>query len=168
MDLELEPGKGVGPVRLGMTADEAKAALETLGPLEQTALGEVAMTMPNGLRISLSFGVAGPTRQRVDGIEVWRSCEHDRVHFRGIDVFNLPAAEVLEKINSHTPLIEYEEGSSYAANDLFLALWRPFADDDPEEESGYYFQTAGVAYPGYADTPAEAEAREAAGGTPGH
>ncbi|MEU4621741.1 hypothetical protein AB0G04_17425 [Actinoplanes sp. NPDC023801] len=84
---------------------------------------------------------------------------------------------MLKQINNHTPLTEYEKGTLYAANELFLAanpelaglsLWRPFADDDPDDESGHYFETATVAYPGYADTPAEAEARHAAGGTPGY
>ena len=142
-----------------MTADEARSALEPLGPLAQQSHGELALDLPSGLRFSLGFGAAGPTLNRVNAIEVWRPCEHD--------VFGLPAQEVVERIRRHADLKEFESGCSFAALDLYLVLWRPFvADDDPDEEQGHFFQSVSVARPGYGDIPAEVAARLAAGEQP--
>ncbi|GLW30954.1 hypothetical protein [Actinoplanes regularis] len=169
MDFQLEPPYGVGPLRLGMTADEARAAVEPIGLLAQRALGEFVLDLPSGLRFSLGFGVAGPTLNRVNAIEVWRPCGHDVVRYRDVDVFGSPAQEVVKRIRRHADLREFETGCSFAALDLYLALWRPFvADDDPDEEQGYFFQSVSVARPGYGDSPAEAAARLAAGGQPGY
>jgi len=128
----LDPPLGVGPVRLGMTPSEARAALETLGPLE-------------------------PPHER------------DLVRFRDVDVFGLPALEVVERLGRYIDLEPDEDDESFTARELYLALWRPFAEeDDPEETQGYFFQSVLVARPGYDDTPAEAAARLAAGGDPGY
>ncbi|MFI7252718.1 hypothetical protein [Micromonospora chalcea] len=67
MEFVLDPPHGIDPLRLGMTSGEARAALETLGPLTPTAYGELALHLTSGL----GFGV-GPTRDRVNAIEVWR------------------------------------------------------------------------------------------------
>lgn len=169
MDFELEPPFGVGPLRLGMTADEARSALRPLGRLAPEAHSEFALNLPSGLRFSLGFGAAGPARNRVNAIEIWRPAEHDVVRYRDVDVFATPARTVVERIRRHADLREFESGCSYAALDLYLAFWRPFvADDDPDEEQGYFFQSVSVARPGYGDTPAEAAARLAAGGEPGY
>ncbi|MFG1990437.1 hypothetical protein ACGFJ7_10720 [Actinoplanes sp. NPDC048988] len=159
MDFELDPPRGVGPLRLGMTAEEATSTVDTLN-----------RDRPSGLRFDVGFGAAGPTLHRVNAIEVWRpSVPDDVVRFRDVDVFGLPAKEVVARIRRHAALEEFESGSGYAAKDLYLAFWRPFvADDDPGEEEGYFFQTVAVARPGYGDTPAEAAARIAAGGEPGY
>jgi hypothetical protein len=77
----------------------------------------------------VGFGV-GPTRNRVNAIEVWRPGERDTVRCRDVDVFGLAALEVVRRLRRY----------------IDLALWRPFAaDDDPAEEQGYYFQSALVA-----------------------
>jgi hypothetical protein len=169
MEFVLEPPVGVGPLRLGMTADEARSALQPLGRLAPESQGEFALTLPSGLRFSLGFGAAGPTLNRVNAIELWRPCEHDVVRYRDVDVFGLPAREVVERVRRHADLQEFESGCSFAALDLYLAFWRPFpADDDPDEEQGYFFQSVSIAQPGYGDSPAEAAARLAAGGEPGY
>src|SRR5262245_5968692 len=168
MELVLEPPHGVGPLRLGMTADEARTALETLGPLAPTTQGELAVHLASGLGICVGFGV-GLTRDRVNAIEVWRPDEHDVVRYRDVDVFGLPAVEVIERLRCHIDLVPNEGDDGFTARELYLALWRPFAaDDDPDETQGYFFQSVLVARPGYDDTPAEAAARQAAGGEPGY
>ncbi|MBB2947660.1 hypothetical protein FB565_007431 [Actinoplanes lutulentus] len=166
MEFVLDPPHGVGPLRLGMTAEQARAALETLGPLSATAYGELALHRASGLGFSVGFGV-GPTRDRVNAIEIWRPREDDVVLFRDVDVFGLPALEVAARIGRHLEILPQDDG--FASRDPYLALWRPFAaDDDPDETEGYFFQSVLIARPGYDDTPAEAEARLAAGGEPGY
>ncbi|MFD0975015.1 hypothetical protein ACFQ3X_41840 [Plantactinospora endophytica] len=168
MEFVLDPPHGVGPLRLGMTTDEARVALETLGPLEPTASGELAVHLPSGLGFSVGFGV-GPTWGRVNAIEVWRPPERDVVRYRDVDVFGVPALEVVERLRRHLDLVPNEDDDGFTVRELYLALWRPFAaDDDPADEQGHFFQSVLVARPGYDDTPAEAAARLAAGGQPGY
>jgi hypothetical protein len=53
-----------------------------------------------------------------------------------------------------------DDPASFIAGDLLLSFWRPFAaDDEPEEEQGYYFSSALLARPGYYDTPAQTAER---------
>ncbi|MGC5019319.1 hypothetical protein [Micromonospora sp. DT47] len=86
-----------------------------------------------------------------------------------MDLFGLPALEVVERLRRHVDLRPNEHDDGFTAGDLHLALWRPFAaDDDPDEEQGHFFQSILLARPGYDDTPAEAAARHAAGGQPGY
>ncbi|MFJ5273877.1 hypothetical protein [Streptomyces sp. NPDC088358] len=80
-------------------------------------------------------------RDMLEAIELGRpSTPTDRVSFQGVDVFGPPAR--------------------FIAQDRPLSFWRPFAaDDEPEEEQGYYFSSVLVAQPGYYDTPAQAAER---------
>lgn len=167
MEMVLDPPDGVGPLRLGMTPNEARAALETIGPLTPTADGTLAVNLPSGLGLSVGFGV-GPTRDRVNAIEVWRPNQHDVVRYRDVDIFGLPALEVVRLLRRYVALEPNQDDDAYTARDLYLALWRPFATDDPEDTQGYFFQSALVARPGYDDTPAQAAARQAAGEEPGY
>lgn len=168
MELVLDPPHGVGPLRLGMTVDEARAALEMFGPLKPAAYGAATVGLPSGLGLSVGFG-AGATRDRVNAIEVWRPYERDVVRYCGVDIFGLPALEVVRRLRSHIDLVPNEFDDGFTARDVFLALWRSFAaDDDPDEAQGYFFQSVLLARPGYNDTPTEAAARLAAGGQPGY
>ena len=168
MEFVLDPPHGVGPLRFGMTIDEARVALATLGPLASTAHGEQALNLPSGLGLSLGFGV-GPTQDRVNAIELSRPTGSDVVRFRGVDVFGLPATEVVQRLGRLVNLRANENDDGFTAREVYLALWRPFAaDGDPHEHQGHFFQTVLLARPGYDDTPAEAAARLAAGGQPGY
>ncbi|WP_238019923.1 hypothetical protein KZZ52_26720 [Dactylosporangium sp. AC04546] len=167
MEFVLDPPNGVGPLRLGMAPDEARAALETLGPLESTAHGELAVHLTSGLGFSVGFGI-GATRDQVNAIEVWRPHQRDVVLYRDVDVFGLPALVVVERLRRHIDLVPNDD-DGFTARELYLTLWRPFAaDDDPDETQGHFFQSVLVARPGYDDTPAEAAARLAAGDEPGY
>ncbi|WP_084757599.1 hypothetical protein [Micromonospora cremea] len=93
----------------------------------------------------------------MNAVQLDRPDELDVVRYRGVDVFGLPALEVVERLRRHTRVVpdEDEEGC-FVAPDLLLSLWRAFVSDDPEEPQGYYFNSVLVARPGYYDTPAEA------------
>ncbi|WP_412738626.1 hypothetical protein [Krasilnikovia sp. MM14-A1259] len=166
MELLLDPPYGIGPLRLGMAADEVRAALETIGPPQPMVNGEIALHLASGLGFSVGFEA---TLDRVDAIEVWRPHERDVVRYRDVDVFGLPALEVVGQLRRHVQVLPNDEDDGFTARGLYLALWRPFAaDDDPDQTQGHFFQSVLIARPGYDDTPAEAAARLAAGHEPGH
>jgi hypothetical protein len=105
----------------------------------------------------------------VNAIELWRPTERDIVRYHDIDVFGLPAREVVARLRHVVNIEPNENDNGFTARDVYLALWRPFAaDDDPTEEQGYFFQSVLMARPGYDDTPVEAAARLEAGGQPGY
>lgn len=160
MDFDLAPPTGVGPLRIGMTRHAADTALDSLRDL--SALSESDQSgqhvfRPSGLMISIHC-----MRDRLEAIELGRpSAQTDRVLFQGVDVFALPAREVVRRVGEYTSVEEDpDDAGSFIAQDLLLSFWRPFAaDDEPAEEQGYYFSSVLVAQPGYYDTPAQAAER---------
>jgi hypothetical protein len=70
----------------------------------------------------------GPTRDQVNAIEVWRPHEQHVVRYRDVDVFGLPALEVVERLRRSTEVVPHDDG--FAARQLYPALWRPFAADE--------------------------------------
>lgn len=160
MDLELDPPHSVGPLRLGTTRSEATAAFDQLrvaGALSASDSPGVRVVRPSGLMVSIDC-----MHDRLHAVELWRpASSDDTVHFRGVDVFNLPARTVVEQLRRYIAIDQDESDSaSYSAPELVLSLWRPFAaDDEPQEEQGYYFSSVLIAATGYYDTPAQAAER---------
>ncbi|MCX5387427.1 hypothetical protein [Streptomyces sp. NBC_00083] len=160
MDFDLAPSIGVDPLRIGMTRYSANTALESLRDL--TAVSESDrpgqhVFRPSGLMISIHC-----TRDMLEAIELGRpSTSTDRVFFRGLDVFAIPARELVHRMGEYTSIeADPDDPASFIASDLLLSFWRPFAaDDEPEEEQGYYFNSVLLARPGYYDTPAQAAER---------
>ncbi|MGP3634422.1 hypothetical protein ACTU45_13800 [Streptomyces sp. 24-1644] len=152
MNLEVVPPEGVGPVRIGMTMDEARSALAAIEGYEPGPPGSESLTATyaSGMSIELEPAPGGT----LGAIQVYRPYAPLRVEYRGIDLLRTPAARVVEQLGALTELEEDEGGRSYVASDLLLSLWRPFVDDDnSEEEQGHYFQSVLVAQPGYYDGP---------------
>lgn len=154
MDFDLAPPTGVGPLRIGMTQQSANAAMDSLRDLSAVSASDRPgqhVFRPSGLMISIHC-----TRDMLEAIEFGRpSTQTDRVVFRGLDVFALPARELVQRMGECT-LIEADpdDPASFVASDLLLSFWRPFAaDDEPEEEQGYFFSSVLLARPGYYDTP---------------
>ncbi|MFB7273595.1 hypothetical protein [Streptomyces sp. NPDC056244] len=151
MILEVTPPDGAGPVRLGMTIDEAEAALRTIdGYREPVPTGVPTRgTAQYDSGMSIEVETAGGV---VEAVQVYRPHGHVEVTYRGIDLLRTPAAHVIERLGALTDLEEDEGGRSYTAPDLLLALWRPFVEDEnPDEVQGHYFQSVLVAGPGYYD-----------------
>ncbi|MFE9866929.1 hypothetical protein ACFYPZ_30045 [Streptomyces sp. NPDC005506] len=160
MDFDLAPPTGVGPLRIGMTrhaADTALDSLRALSALSESDQPGQHVFRPSGLMISIHC-----MRDRLEAIELGRpSAQADRVLFQGVDVFALPAREVVRRVGEYTSVEEDpDDAGSFIAQDLLLSFWRPFAADyEPAEEQGYYFSSVLVAQPGYYDTPAQAAER---------
>ncbi|MDX3352457.1 hypothetical protein PV703_03780 [Streptomyces sp. ME01-24h] len=157
MDFHLAPPIGVGPLRIGMTRGSANTALDSLRDPSSVSESDRPgrhIVRPSGLMVSI-----GCTRDMLEAIELGRpSTRTDRVLFRGLDVFAIPARELVQRITSIEA--DPDEPACFTAPDLLLSFWRPFAaDDEPEEEQGYYFTSVLLARPGYYDTPAQTAER---------
>ncbi|MFD5814146.1 hypothetical protein [Streptomyces sp. NPDC127038] len=165
MEFELTPPTGLGALAIGMPREAADQALASFRDpkaiSESDQLGKFVFR-PSGLMVSIHC-----SRGELEAIELGRPAGgQDLVQFRGIDVFGLPAAEVVTLLRGITTITEAEDDpASFIAPDLLLSFWRPFeADDEPDEHQGYYFSSVLLARPGYYDTPAEAAARLRAAG----
>ncbi|MDX2814465.1 hypothetical protein PV410_18160 [Streptomyces sp. PA03-5A] len=160
MHFDLLPPLGVGPLQIGMPREAANAALDSLR--DHSALSESDrpgqhIFRPSGLMISMEC-----MQGTLQAIELGRPlAQTDRVTFRDLDVFALPAREVIEHMREYATVDpDPDDPASFLAPDLLLGFWRPFAaDDEPEEEQGYYFSSVLLAKPGYYDTPAQAAER---------
>jgi hypothetical protein len=145
-------------------ADAALEQLRDTGEISASDSPGRHIVRPSGLMVSI-----GCMRDRLRAAELWRpGTRADTVRFRGIDVFNLPARKLVEQLRGHIVIEQGEDDpASFCAPEVVLRFWRPFeADDEPQEEQGYYFSSVLVAAPGYYDTPAQAaeRARQASGG----
>ncbi|OLZ62782.1 hypothetical protein AV521_40895 [Streptomyces sp. IMTB 2501] len=160
MDFDLSPPIGVGPLRIGMTRQSANAALDSFRDLSAVSESDrpgQRIFRPSGLMISIHC-----MRDMLEAIELGRpSAQTDRVIFRGLDVFAIPARELVQRMGEYTSIeADPDDPASLVVSDLLLSFWRPFtADDEPEEEQGYYFSSVLLARPGYYDTPAQAAER---------
>jgi hypothetical protein len=160
MDFDLSPPIGVGPLRIGMTRQSASTALNSLRDLSSVSESDRPgqhVFRPSGLMISIHC-----TRDMLEAVELGRpSTQTDRVIFRGLDVFAIPARELVQRMREYTSIeADPDDPASFIASDLLLSFWRPFAaDDEPEEEQGYFFSSVLLARPGYYDTPAQAAER---------
>lgn len=160
MDFHLDPPAGIGPLRIGMTRHAANTALDSLRDRSVISESDVPgqhVFRPSGLMISIHC-----TRGLLEAVELGRpSSAADRVLFRGVDAFALPAREVVRRVGEFTSVEEDpDDDASFVAPDLLLGFWRPFAaDDEPEEEQGAHFSSVLLARPGHYDTPAQAAER---------
>ncbi|MGW3819015.1 hypothetical protein [Streptomyces sp. NPDC005046] len=160
MDFDLAPPIGVGPLRIDMTRQSANTALDSLRDLSAVSESDRPgqhIFRPSGLMISIHC-----TRDLLEAVELGRpSSRTDRVIFRGLDVFAIPARELVQRMGEYTSIeADPEDPASFIAPDLLLSFWRPFAaDDQPEEEQGHFFNSVLLARPGYHDTPAQAAER---------
>lgn len=143
-----------------MARHAANTALESLrdpSAISESDRAGQHVFRPSGLMISIHC-----MRDMLEAIELGRpSSQTDRALFQGVDVFALPAREVVRRVGELTSIEEDpDDDASFIAPDLLLSFWRPFAaDDEPEDEQGYYFSSVLLARPGYYDTPAQAAER---------
>ncbi|MCD2440764.1 hypothetical protein LQ757_00585 [Agromyces sp. SYSU K20354] len=151
MIIDIVPPEGVGPVRIGMTMDEAQLALAAIdGYRPPSGSIEPSATYDSGMSIELESALDGT----VGAIQVYRPHSPVRIEYRGIDLLRTPAARVVEQLAEITELEEDEGGRSFVAPSLLLSLWRPFVEDqNADEEQGHFFQSVLVAQPGYYDGP---------------
>jgi hypothetical protein len=157
MRFDLDPPYGVGALRIGMTREEARKALETLGQCRPFARhnsppGWLVDRGRSGNGTTAIFAYCDASGQ-VNAIEFgtpgFGTPAEDEIVYRDIDVFRSPVAEVVAAIRRLGEIVDEEEAaSSFVAPNVLLALWR---DGGPRGRDGrqLYFESAFIARPGY-------------------
>ncbi|MGW1951010.1 hypothetical protein ACWCRC_43050 [Streptomyces sp. NPDC001940] len=113
MELELLPLVGVGPLRLGMPAQETRDAVQAWGLLRVASSdpepGQILLKHDaSGLNVMLGF-----TKGALSGVELFRFLDEDadvRVLLEGLDVFRTPSVDLFE--------LFAERGHEITENDL--------------------------------------------------
>lgn len=96
----------------------------------------------------LSISVWAARDRHVDAVEVWRPERDVRVLFGDLDVFGTPADDLIAALAAVARVDVEHEGAQVTAPDLLLALWRPFVQEDPNDEDGKHapsLRTVGTA-----------------------
>lgn len=142
------PGEGVGPVRLGMTLAEARAAMPEGRESFMKGAEAVHQTdswFDSGFQV---FYKGQPAL--VHFIELSRDCGFEARCF-GVPIFATPADEVVNRLSDRAALDidDPELGCSYVFPSLELAVWRPFMPETDDDEEARYFSTIGVGSEGY-------------------
>lgn len=124
--MEIVPHVGIGQIRLGMSREEADWLRDS----------------------TIQFDARG-TPPVVVFIQV---SNRAYATYRGIDIFEEPATEVVAEIVRLEGLnpSDYPPGKhQYLFPALKLLLWRGYVnDEDPEDRQGHYFQCASIHAPG--------------------
>jgi len=138
-DWELRPHEGVGPLELGMTRDDCRAAFE--GRFEEYVKG------PSDDRTTDIFAgavhVYYDEQDRAEYIEISRGSGVSPT-FGGVallDVEPATAVAAVERAGPYDP-DDPELGYSYTFTTLDLSLWRPVTDES--EPEGRTFATVGI------------------------
>jgi len=94
------------------------------------------------------------SEQHAEYIEVSKSAEFT-VLYKGINVFTLPADELISLIANDSPFdpTDPELGYSYVFPDLELACWRPILPEGLDDNEGRFFATVGIGTKGYFSAP---------------
>lgn len=152
---DVEPGIGVGPVRLGMTRSEAHSALEQLG-LEVRSVRRWATSRPEAPPVLMaegaSFQVYFGEEDRVDEIELGGPPNDDREHgarpdlvarWMGLDVFETPAVDIVRLMadvaQADTEHLEYPATYDYPT--AGVSFWRSDKPAAHREEVTPYFES---------------------------
>ncbi|MGG1660558.1 hypothetical protein [Brevibacillus sp. NRS-1366] len=156
-DLMIEPGIGIGPIKLGMNKLQVEEYVQ-----EYAQKYEIANKNPNDFWSV--FKIEFDQDEKVHFIEISSFVNDDfRCFYRGIDIFNTKAERLVEQIDtiSEYDRSKWDLGFSYSFPKLGLFLWRPtvlketdlqqewFQEMDPDiqedEMRNLYFRTVAIA-----------------------
>lgn len=149
MDVDLRPPTGVGPVRIGMPFEEAKAALSALEEFDlEHSFTETAPAFAAFLS-GLSFSLAHSVSAGVESVEVYGAGTGRGVTYEEIDIFTTPAADIIDQLRHRHQIVIEDDGRMVTLPDQSISFWRATLPENEFDEDGKYFQTAMVAYRGY-------------------
>ncbi|MDJ0385600.1 hypothetical protein [Streptomyces sp. G-G2] len=141
LDLTLDPPNGVGPLRLGMTFDEARAAvlpwgeLRVIGPRQGRPARRAAGTF-DGIGHTAFFDERG----HLDAVELWWPGEGrvtaTRVLFAGHDVFGDPAEVVLDAVRERGWTVTAPDSQSLVVPGVSLGFTRQTSQRVPRDANG--------------------------------
>jgi hypothetical protein len=152
MIFELHPPAAAGPLLIGAPGSDTLEVLKQLGvPLVLCGIGGSrpgwSVHRPSGMVISTYYDATG----RVEAIQLSRpASSEDIVSYQDINIFGLPAGELLEMLRSRTAIIELEEedGSSFLAPNLHLTLWQPPDPAGPDDIDNRFIMSIRLSNPG--------------------
>lgn len=153
MDVELRPPTGVVGILIGSTRADAHDQCSRLGsPADFRRGGEESPSLTVRRSSGLSLFVYFDTDDLVNAIEVGRpDGNEDAVLYKGLDVFNTSAEDLIERLTGDHVVEVEEQGRAVTVPDLLLALWRPVLPEGPDDPEGRYFESVLLAKPGYYD-----------------
>jgi hypothetical protein len=138
MDFVLDRSEGgLGPLRWGMSDDEAVAALDRWrqqpGPRAQAV-------RDSGLCISPGFGgrMHSNGHSPVSGVYLSRPLsDADRVLFDGLDLFSGPLEVIVDSLRKRGHRVDYHDNGVYTINDMdvWLRLERMSSSESPYADS---------------------------------
>ena len=148
MFYEVSPHVGVGPIRFGMSQRLVRSLMP--GPrksFRKAPINPHETDAFHGASFQVFYGGAEPV---VEYIELSRDSGFCAL-YRGIDIFDTPAEEVIAHLSSIAPFDPNHEelGHSYIFPVLDLSLWRPTVPESPEDAEGRQFSTIGAGGKGY-------------------
>jgi len=144
MRVDVVPLVGIGPIRLGMTRDQVRAAVD-MPPLSFRKGAEVDAFYNNALQVF--YAADCPMAEFVEvslgsELEPWLD---------GLDLSRVPADEVVASLSKAATVDDRdpELGLSYVFPALGISLWRRTLPESAADLEGRYFDTVGVGAAGY-------------------
>ena len=151
VEYNIEPHKGIGPIKIGMTREQSRKAIGLKPkPFRKSASDKI----PTDAYYQNSLQVFFDDNKHVEYIEV-SGPGPIRVLYKGIDFFSLKADEAIALISKDAPYDpnDPELGYSYVFPALELSIWRPVLPDPEDDEDNTStdqgFSTIGIGRPGY-------------------
>ncbi|WP_220446425.1 hypothetical protein [Micromonospora chalcea] len=151
MDFVLDPPRAAGPLRIGMSLEEAEQTLRMIDGYLPPRPGDRSNPGFAHYESELSIAVSQDRSGSVDAVEVYRPSRDVVVLFRGIPIFDLPAEGVIQRLSGMTQVEIEDGGLRVLAPDLLLSLWRSVLPEGVADEDGRCFEAALVAAPGFYD-----------------
>lgn len=157
MDLVLDPPRGVAPVRLGMTLDEAVAAVSSWGEpkVHHRRYRESADISTSCDHVGIQVLLEG--QALVTAVEVWWPGEgresSTRVLLEGDDVFQTPADDILRRAADRGWTVDPGDGEYSHIPGVSLGFTRQTSQEVPRLPSGLpvYFTSVLVGSADYYD-----------------
>ena len=130
---EIRPGKGIGPVKLGMSRDEARHAMQARG--QRVVSLDRGDPRPALAMHGNGFQVYFDAADRVHGVEVMRPYSAalrpgERLPFAAeledVDVFQTPATDLVALVSRKTRLDpdSHDPGVTFEFPSIGLGFWR--------------------------------------------
>ncbi|MEY9935523.1 hypothetical protein ABH926_010205 [Catenulispora sp. GP43] len=137
MEIELDPPNGITGFPFGMPRDEVRRAAEAIGevqtlndgPPQPWSVTQIDVVHP---RFAITFNIEDT--KTLTSVEVWRPQPGPKeitVTWRGIDIFDTPADEVLDAVAAAGYDIGDRDGFNPEVPHLTLGFAREPSDDNP-------------------------------------
>ncbi|MFF3286419.1 hypothetical protein [Streptomyces sp. NPDC003023] len=149
MDIVLDPPHGVGPVRLGMSLEEAVAAVAVWGPYDvehdEDDRSKTICTACREIRVNVLLEEPG---EAVTAVELWWPGEASRTDARvllnGDDVFTTPAADLFRRAAERGWTVERPDEEYSFVPGASLGFTRQTSQEVPRTSSGLPLRATSV------------------------